>query len=176
MEEILTIWYRKAEVSYSRPYSLITYTPRKYGKLSEAWLPSLFMKWKSLNLCLPEHKETTVCLLGRTEGQEEGRVEGQAERWTDGRTDSPSQTVADHKEWELKPHDHRILTSKWECFSRGTHTAADSHPPSKGRPQFSSEKAVLRVISEQIWFLSTAGISSLSSSPPYSMIKHIYWG
>jgi len=55
-------------------------------------------------------------------------------------------------------------------------TAGDSHPLSKGRPQSSSEEAILRVISEQIYLSSIVGISSLSSFPPCSMRKHTYWG
>lgn len=52
-------------------------------------------------------------------------------------------------------------------------TAADSHPLSKRRPQSSSKKAVLRVISEQICLSSISGISSLSAFPPCSMRKHL---
>lgn len=115
MEKILTIWYRKAEVSYS--YSWITYTPHKFGKLSEEWWPPLSMKWKSLNMCFPEHKETT----GREGGRKYGRTEGRKEGWMT----VPSETVADRKEWEFQLH---ISQNFWMgIFSCGRHTAVDSH-------------------------------------------------
>lgn len=138
----------------------MTYTPHKFRKLREEWLSLSSMKWKFLNMGFPEHNGRTVCLLGRNEG------------WD----------TVPHRQWQIVRN--KNLNSIWSpyfnfwmgisscerlnCFQQSS--------TQQRRPQSSSEKAVLRVISEQTCLSSTASISSLSSFPPCSMRKHIDWG
>lgn len=138
----------------------LTFHVSKFGKLHEEWLSPSSMKSKFLNMGFPEYSRTTVCLLGRNEG------------WG----------IMPHRQWQMVRN--KNLNSTWlqnfnfwlGISSCERQTAADSHPLSEGRLQSSSEKAVLRVISEQTCLSSIAGISSLSTLPPCSMRKHIHWG